>query len=131
VRPKARKAYHNGGLRHALVEAIASRGIEAFNLRQRAAQAGGTAGARYPHFPNGEELLRAVAEEGFLRLEAALIAARDAMPADPSARLEGARSPPSLTRLEPAARASELEKAISLLDPSGFAPQAIGAARPA
>ena len=53
-----------------------------------AAQAGVTAGAPYHHFPNREELLRAIAEQGFERLEAALIAARDAAPADASARLE-------------------------------------------
>jgi AcrR family transcriptional regulator len=92
MRATAGKAYHHGGLRRALidavVEAIASDGIEALNLRQLAAQVGVTAGAPYHHFPNREELLRAVAEEGFLRLEASLIAARDAAPADPSARLE-------------------------------------------
>ena len=53
-----------------------------------AAQAGVTAGAPYHHFPNREELLRAIAEQGFERLEAGLIAARDAAPADASARLE-------------------------------------------
>jgi len=92
MRAKASKDYHHGSLRRALieaaVEAIAERGIEALNLHRLAAQAGVTAGAPYHHFPNREELLRAIAEQGFERLEAALIGARDAAPADASARLE-------------------------------------------
>jgi AcrR family transcriptional regulator len=91
MRAKLRKAYHHGGLRRALidaaVEAIAGRGIEALNLRQLAVQAGVTAGAPYHHFPNREQLLRAVAEEGFGLLEADLIAAREAAPAEAGARL--------------------------------------------
>jgi AcrR family transcriptional regulator len=92
MRAKAGKEYHHGSLRRALieaaVEAIASHGVEALNLRQLAAQAGVTPGAPYHHFPNREELLRAVAEEGFRLLEADLIAARDAAPPGAGARLE-------------------------------------------
>jgi AcrR family transcriptional regulator len=92
MRARLRNAYHHGGLRRALieaaVEAIASRGIEALNLRQLAAQAGVTAGAPYHHFPSREQLLRAVAEEGFGLLEADLIAAREAAPAEAGDRLE-------------------------------------------
>ena len=92
MRAKAGKVYHHGSLRRALieaaVEAIADHGIAALNLRRLAAEAGVTAGAPYHHFADREALLRAIAEEGFLRLEAGLIAARDAAPADTSARLE-------------------------------------------
>jgi AcrR family transcriptional regulator len=92
MRAKARQAYHHGGLRRTLieaaVEAIASRGLEALNLRQLAAQAGVTAGAPYHHFASREQLLRAVADEGFGLLEADLIAARGAAPAGAGERLE-------------------------------------------
>jgi AcrR family transcriptional regulator len=91
MRAKVGKVYHHGSLRRALieaaVEAIADHGIEALNLRRLAAEAGVTPGAPYHHFADREALLRAVAEEGFLRLEAGLIAARDAA-ADAGARLE-------------------------------------------
>jgi AcrR family transcriptional regulator len=91
-RPKVRKDYHHGDLRRTLVEAavraIASRGVEALNLRQIAAEAGVTAGAPYHHFSNRGELLAAIAEEGFGRLAAELIAALDAATVDRSARLE-------------------------------------------
>jgi AcrR family transcriptional regulator len=92
MRAKTSKDYHHGSLRCALidaaVDAIAKRGIEALNLRRLAAQAGVTAGAPYHHFPNRQELLRAIAEEGFLRLEAGLLAARDTAPPEAGARLE-------------------------------------------
>jgi AcrR family transcriptional regulator len=58
------------------------------NLRQLAARAGVTPGAPYHHFANREELLSAIAEEGFGRLEGELIGARDAAPAEAGARLE-------------------------------------------
>jgi AcrR family transcriptional regulator len=89
---KAHKVYHHGSLRRALieaaVEAIADHGIAALNLRRLAAETGVTAGAPYHHFADREALLRAIAEEGFLRLEAGLIAARDTAAADACARLE-------------------------------------------
>ena len=44
--------------------------------------------APYHHFANREELLTAIADEGFGRLEAELIAGRDAAGAEASARLE-------------------------------------------
>src|SRR5271163_1054710 len=92
MRAKRKADYHHGNLRRALVDAavgaIAKRGIDALNLRQLAARAGVTPGAPYHHFASREELLAAIAEEGFGRLEAELIAARDAAGLDASARLE-------------------------------------------
>jgi AcrR family transcriptional regulator len=92
MRRKAKTDYHHGNLRRALIEAavkmIAKRGIDALNLRELAARVGVTAGAPYHHFANRSELLRAIAEEGFEKFEALLIAERDAAPADSSARLE-------------------------------------------
>jgi AcrR family transcriptional regulator len=91
MRAKRKADYHHGNLRRALIDtavgAIARHGIGALNLRRLAARAGVTPGAPYHHFSSREELLRAIAEEGFERLEAELIAAGDAAAPEASARL--------------------------------------------
>ncbi|HZZ59946.1 MAG TPA: TetR/AcrR family transcriptional regulator [Roseiarcus sp.] len=91
MRPKTRSDYHHGDLRRALidgaVQTIARRGIGALNLRQLSARVGVTSGAPYHHFANREDLLAAIADDGFRRLEAELVAARDAV-AEAGARLE-------------------------------------------
>ena len=90
MRARRRAGYHHGRLRQALIETavktIARHGIDALSLRELAAQAGVSPGAPYHHFPNRSQLLASIAEEGFMRLEAQLIAARDA--ASDNARLE-------------------------------------------
>ena len=92
MRAKRKADYHHGNLRRALIDAavsaIAKRGVDALNLRQLAARAGVTPGAPYHHFTDREELLAAIAEEGFGRLGAELIAGRDAAGDEASARLE-------------------------------------------
>jgi AcrR family transcriptional regulator len=92
MRAKRKAEYHHGNLRRALIDAavsaIAKHGISALNLRQLAARAGVTPGAPYHHFASREELLRAVAEEGFERLETDLITACDAAGAEAGGRLE-------------------------------------------
>jgi AcrR family transcriptional regulator len=91
MRAKGKADYHHGRLRRALIEtavkAIAKHGVDAVSLRELATRAGVSPGAPYHHFLNRDELLTSIAEEGFARLEAQLIAARDAAP-DASARLE-------------------------------------------
>jgi AcrR family transcriptional regulator len=92
MRAKRKADYHHGNLRRALIEAavsaIAKHGVDALNLRQLAARSGVTPGAPYHHFTDRYELLAAIAEEGFGRLAAELIAGRDAAGAEASARLE-------------------------------------------
>lgn len=92
ARPKAKRDYHHGDLRRALIEAavetIARRGIAALNLRQLAARVGVTSGAPYHHFPNREDLLAAIADDGFRRLEGNLLAARNAAGPQAGGRLE-------------------------------------------
>ena len=92
MRAKSRADYHHGRLRQALIETavktIARHGIDALSLRELAARAGVSPGAPYHHFASRGELLASIAEDGFTRLEARLIAARDAAPDDASARLE-------------------------------------------
>jgi AcrR family transcriptional regulator len=84
--------YRHGSLRQALiataVEEIGRHGVEALNLRRLAARLGVTSGAPFHHFADREALIRAIAEEGFARLEDELVKARDANPERPGARLE-------------------------------------------
>jgi AcrR family transcriptional regulator len=91
MRAKRNADYHHGDLRRALIETavktIAKHGVDALSLRKLAARASVSPGAPYHHFSNRSELLASIAEDGFTRLEAQLIAARDAAP-DASARLE-------------------------------------------
>jgi AcrR family transcriptional regulator len=92
MRAKRKADYHHGDLKRALIEtavkAIAKHGVDAVSLRRLAARAGVSPAAPYHHFPNRDRLLASIAEEGFARLEAQLIEARDAAPDDASARLE-------------------------------------------
>ncbi len=84
-----RKSYHHGNLREALLEAsirlIAEVGPTAFTLREVARRAGVSHNAPYRHFRDKEDLLGAVANEGFKELtqamldEAALKSNRDAL----------------------------------------------------
>ncbi|HEX4179879.1 MAG TPA: TetR/AcrR family transcriptional regulator [Caulobacteraceae bacterium] len=73
------KPYHHGDLRRALLEsadAILERdGPNALSLRAVAREAGVSPAAPYHHFKDKDELLSAIAQEGFDRLKAALTAA--------------------------------------------------------
>jgi AcrR family transcriptional regulator len=64
-----RHTYHHGDLRRSLIEVALARvrhdGVEALSLREIARDAGVTVGAVYKHFADKEELLAAVALEGF------------------------------------------------------------------
>jgi len=67
------KPYHHGNLRAVLVEAavalVGERGPKGFTLREVARRAGVSHNAPYRHFASRDELLMAVADEGFLRLK--------------------------------------------------------------
>jgi AcrR family transcriptional regulator len=71
-----RPTYHHGNLKPALLEAavrlIADVGPAAFTLREVARRAGISHNAPYRHFSEKDELLAAVAAEGFERLADAL-----------------------------------------------------------
>jgi len=92
MRAKRKADYHHGRLRQTLIDTavktIARHGIDALSLRELAARAGVSPGAPYHHFSSRSELLASIAEEGFTRLEARMIAAREAAPKSASARLE-------------------------------------------
>ncbi len=73
------KPYHHGDLRQALLKAtlelIEENGPQGFTLRAAARKAGVTPGATYHHFKDKEDLVAAVAMEGFDLLRAKLKAA--------------------------------------------------------
>ncbi|WNG37731.1 TetR/AcrR family transcriptional regulator [Archangium minus] len=79
---KRRARYHHGDLRRALVEAalevLAREGVAELSLREVARRAGVSTAAPYHHFPDKQSLLAAVAEEGFVALNAAMKQAREA-----------------------------------------------------
>jgi len=71
-----RRSYHHGNLRQTLLEAslnlIREVGASAFTLREVARRAGVSHNAPYRHFRDKEDLLAALAAEGFDRLTAAM-----------------------------------------------------------
>jgi AcrR family transcriptional regulator len=70
------KPYHHGDLRRALMESadtiLERDGPNALSLRAVAREAGVSPAAPYHHFKDKDELLSAIAREGFARLSAAL-----------------------------------------------------------
>ena len=68
----AKRAYHHGNLRAVLLEAgvalIGNVGPKGFTIREVARRAGVSHNAPYRHFRDKEELLAAIAAEGFERL---------------------------------------------------------------
>lgn len=79
---EASKPYHHGDLRRGLVEAaeaiLEREGPTALSLRAVAREAGVSAAAPYHHFKDKDELLAAVAHEGFELLGEAMRKAADA-----------------------------------------------------
>ena len=78
--PSAKRLYHHGDLRRALLEAawllVAEKGLAALTLREVARAVGVTHAAPYHHFPSRTALLEALAEDGFRRLDRALSEAK-------------------------------------------------------
>lgn len=89
-RRPARRRYHHGNLRQALIEAalalVEKEGAAALTLRAAARMAGVTQAAPYRHFADKDALLAAVAEEGFRAMEAAMRRAVDGAGVEPLAR---------------------------------------------
>jgi AcrR family transcriptional regulator len=87
-----RSQYHHGNLGQALIEAavalIAQHGVAGFSLREAAAHVGVSPSAAYRHFSSKEDLLNAVAMDGFQRLalqmEHATAEARSLNPESPA-----------------------------------------------
>src|SRR5262245_19733670 len=81
---RRRKPYHHGNLRKALLDAaiglIAEVGPTAFTLREVARRAGVSHNAPYRHFQAKEDLMAAVATEGYRELTAAMLHAAKGQP---------------------------------------------------
>jgi AcrR family transcriptional regulator len=86
----ARKTYHHGSLRQALLEVgeglIAEKGVEAFTLRECARRAGVSHGAPAYHFGNASGLLSELAAMGFEELEALMTRYRGEVDQEPYAQ---------------------------------------------
>jgi AcrR family transcriptional regulator len=86
----ARKTYHHGSLRQALLEVgeglIAERGVEAFTLRECARRAGVSHGAPAYHFGNASGLLSELATMGFEELDALMTRYRREVDQEPYAQ---------------------------------------------
>ncbi|MBI1682282.1 TetR/AcrR family transcriptional regulator [Caulobacter hibisci] len=78
--PEAARPYHHGDLSRALVDAarriLETDGPAALSLRAVAREAGVSPAAPYHHFKDKSQLLEAVAHEGWVALDAALMKAR-------------------------------------------------------
>lgn len=76
--------YHHGDLRHALVEAsrilILRHRLNGFKISDACAMAGVSTAAPYRHFKDREELLSAVASQGFWQMGQSLKAAKEQHP---------------------------------------------------
>ena len=86
----SRDTYHHGDLKRALTRAalalVADKGPKGFSLSEAARRAGVSTEAPYRHFADKAQLLAAVAEQGFLQLHDALVAAGDSA-SDPNTRV--------------------------------------------
>ncbi len=91
-KPKA--PYHHGDLKNTLIDValahIARSGVSSLSLREVAREAGVSHSAAYRHFANKEDLLVAIAEQGFRQLGETLGAAARAHAGDPAGALQAA-----------------------------------------
>lgn len=80
----AKKSYHHGELRESLLEAagalLEKDGPSGLSLRKVGRQLGVTPGAPYRHFEDKDELLAALATEGFRKLRAAILGGQEDAP---------------------------------------------------
>jgi AcrR family transcriptional regulator len=90
--PSTGDGYHHGNLRSALVEAAIALIEESdsadFSLREAARRVGVTVNASYRHFASKEDLMTAVAAEGFRRFSLALLKGSE-QPGNAAERLMG------------------------------------------
>src|SRR5262245_35539090 len=84
-------AYHHGDLRRVLLETavkvIDAEGLSALSLQALARRAGVSSGAPYHHFESREQLLAAIATQGFELLKAAMRSAASEASDDAAAQL--------------------------------------------
>jgi len=85
---RSSRRYHHGDLRNALlqqaVKLVEKEGADAFSLREAARLVGVSANAAYRHFADRSELLTAVAEVGFSRMQRRALKVVASVSAQPS-----------------------------------------------
>jgi len=86
------KNYHHGDLRNQLIEKglilLSTEGIAAFSLRKVAKLCEVSHTAPYRHFQNKDELIQAIAREGFIKFHSTLKKASEEFPNDPRRQFE-------------------------------------------
>ncbi len=90
-----KKSYHHGDLKNALIEAgadiLSKDGVNGLSLRKVALKAGVSHAAPYAHFADKQELIAAIATDGYRRLYESLAAVLQRYESDPARQLvEGA-----------------------------------------
>lgn len=90
----ARKNYHHGDLKNALIEAgiaiLAEEGVGGLSLRKAARQAGVSHAAPYAHFADKQTLIAAIASDGHRKINERLESALARHPDDPLRQFTGA-----------------------------------------
>ncbi|MGP1254948.1 MAG: TetR/AcrR family transcriptional regulator [Kiloniellales bacterium] len=117
----ARRGYHHGNLREALVQAaldlIASKGPGGFTFAEAARSAGVSPAAPYRHFRDRDALLADVARQGFERFEAFLSTAwNDGRPNVDTAFSNLGKAYLAFARTEPAYYSAMFEAGIQVAD---------------
>ncbi len=115
----ARKSYHHGNLREALVRAtlglIEERGPLGFTLAEAARVAGVSAAAPYRHFRGRDELIEEVAARGFAMFADRLAAAwNDGRPSGLSSFMAMGRAYVDFARQNPGFYAAMFESGVSI-----------------
>ena len=117
--PRRPGGYHHGNLKEALIEAaldlIAQKGPGGFTFAEAARSAGVSPAAPYRHFRDRDQLLAAIAQQGFEQFEAALAAAwDDGRPDTPSAFARVGKAYLAFAREHPAYYSAMFESGLPL-----------------
>jgi AcrR family transcriptional regulator len=117
--PSAKRSYHHGNLREALVRAalelIAERGPTGFSFAEAARRAGVSAAAPYRHFKDRDALLQEVALQGFTRFSDQLtLAWNDGKPIPIKALEAVGRAYLHFARTEPSHYAAMFEAGVAI-----------------
>ena len=112
-------SYHHGNLKEALMQAaldlIARKGPAGFTFAEAARSAGVSPAAPYRHFRDREELLAAIAQQGFEQFEAALsVAWDDGRPDTPAAFQRVGKAYLAFAREHPAYYSAMFESSLPL-----------------
>ena len=117
----ARRGYHHGNLREALIRAalslVGEKGPAGFTFAEAARSAGVSAAAPYRHFRDRDELMADVARQGFSRFEAMLATAWNEGRPDPVTAFGNiGKAYLAFARSEPAYYGAMFEAGLPLAD---------------